>query len=181
MGRPRLDDRTGLNGIVWKFRAGEAWRDVPERYGPWASLHARFRRWAADGTFDRMLQTPLGTDADTRPGRQGHLRSRPSCRRRYESSLATDVGGACFYGVSFVFVCERWPGCAKKRAEQLLPGLITRLAEWGEWCDRWWAGACKGLWLIAERVGVADSECQGHVCRICVPCAGDSYGYVRTW
>ncbi|MGW2770032.1 IS5 family transposase [Streptomyces sp. NPDC001275] len=53
-GRKRLDDRRVLNGIVWKFRT--AWRDVPERYGPWATLHTRFRRWAADGTFDRMLR-----------------------------------------------------------------------------------------------------------------------------
>ncbi|WP_420082299.1 IS5 family transposase (plasmid) [Streptomyces sp. JL4002] len=57
LGRPRLDDRMVLNGIVWKFRTGVPWRDVPERYGPWTSLHTRFRRWAADGTFDRMLQT----------------------------------------------------------------------------------------------------------------------------
>ncbi|WSU71082.1 IS5 family transposase [Streptomyces sp. NBC_01102] len=56
-GRKRLDDRRILNGIVWKFRTGTAWRDVPERYGPWATLHTRFRRWAADGTFDRMLRT----------------------------------------------------------------------------------------------------------------------------
>ncbi|MFD4318998.1 IS5 family transposase [Streptomyces sp. NPDC058548] len=56
MGRPRLDDRRMLNGIMWKFRAGVAWRDVPDRYGSWASLHTRFRRWAADGTFDRMLK-----------------------------------------------------------------------------------------------------------------------------
>ncbi|MFF9078752.1 IS5 family transposase [Streptomyces rubiginosohelvolus] len=56
MVRPRLDDRRMLNGIMWKFRAGVAWRDVPERYGSWASLHTRFRRWAADGTFDRMLK-----------------------------------------------------------------------------------------------------------------------------
>ncbi|MFI7327394.1 IS5 family transposase [Streptomyces rubiginosohelvolus] len=55
-GRKRLDDRRVLNGIVWKFRTGTAWRDVPERYGPWATLHTRFRRWAADGTFDRMLR-----------------------------------------------------------------------------------------------------------------------------
>jgi transposase len=55
-GRKRLDDRTVLNGIVWKFRTGVAWRDVPERYGPWATLHTRFRRWARDGTFERMLQ-----------------------------------------------------------------------------------------------------------------------------
>ncbi|MFE1782222.1 IS5 family transposase [Streptomyces sp. NPDC059506] len=55
-GRKRLDDRMVLNGIVWKFRTGVAWRDVPERYGQWATLHTRFRRWALDGTFERMLQ-----------------------------------------------------------------------------------------------------------------------------
>ncbi|MCY0944975.1 IS5 family transposase [Streptomyces antarcticus] len=55
LGRPRLDDRMVLNGIVWKFRTGVAWRDVPERYGSWAGLHTRFRR-AANGTFERMLQ-----------------------------------------------------------------------------------------------------------------------------
>ncbi|WP_308101126.1 transposase [Streptomyces sp. S07_1.15] len=56
-GRKRVDDRRVLSGIVWKFRTGTAWRDVPERYGPWATLHTRFRRWAADGTFERMLRT----------------------------------------------------------------------------------------------------------------------------
>ncbi len=55
-GRKRLDERRGLNGIMWKFRTGTAWRDVPERYGPWATLHTRFRRWATDGTFERMLR-----------------------------------------------------------------------------------------------------------------------------
>lgn len=55
-GRKRLDDRKVLNEIVWKFRTGAAWRDVPDRYGPWATLHTRFRRWAADGTFGRMLR-----------------------------------------------------------------------------------------------------------------------------
>lgn len=54
--RKRLDDRRVLNGIVWKVRTGTAWRDVPERYGPWATLHTRFRRWAKDGTFERMLR-----------------------------------------------------------------------------------------------------------------------------
>ncbi|MEU7731191.1 IS5 family transposase [Streptomyces sp. NPDC040724] len=54
-GRPRLDDRRVLNGIVWKLRTGSAWRDVPERYGPWRTLYTRFRRWALDGTFTRML------------------------------------------------------------------------------------------------------------------------------
>lgn len=28
---------------------------MPERYGSWRSLYTRFRRWALDGTFSRML------------------------------------------------------------------------------------------------------------------------------
>ncbi|KOY55288.1 transposase [Streptomyces sp. XY332] len=56
LGRPRLDDRMVLNGIVRKSRTGVPWRDVPERCGPRTSIHTRFRRWAADGTFDRILR-----------------------------------------------------------------------------------------------------------------------------
>ncbi|WP_435886362.1 IS5 family transposase [Streptomyces bacillaris] len=55
-GRPRSDDRVVLNGIVWKLRTGSAWRDVPDRYGSWQTLYTRFRRWALDGTFSRMLR-----------------------------------------------------------------------------------------------------------------------------
>ncbi|WP_442818741.1 transposase [Streptomyces sp. NBC_01320] len=43
-GRERLDERTVVNGIVGRFRTGTAWRDVPKRYGRWATLHLRFRR-----------------------------------------------------------------------------------------------------------------------------------------
>ncbi|NUP44467.1 MAG: transposase [Streptomyces sp.] len=60
MGRSRRHggrNRRVLNGIVWKFRTGTAWRDVPERYRPWATLRTPFRRWAADAIFDRTLRT----------------------------------------------------------------------------------------------------------------------------
>ena len=33
-GVPRVDDRRVLNGILWRFRTGAPWRDIPERYGP---------------------------------------------------------------------------------------------------------------------------------------------------
>jgi len=54
-GRPREDDRRVLNGIVWKIRSGAPWRDVPARYGSWKSIYTRFRRWALNGTFAKML------------------------------------------------------------------------------------------------------------------------------
>ncbi len=56
MGRPPKDRRQVFDGILWLARAGSPWWEVPERYGPWTSLHTRFRRRAADGTFDRMLR-----------------------------------------------------------------------------------------------------------------------------
>ncbi|QKW17567.1 transposase [Verrucosispora sp. NA02020] len=55
-----------LNGIVWKIRAEAAWRDVSARYGSWQSIYTRFRRWALDGTFQRML-AGVQADADA-PG-----------------------------------------------------------------------------------------------------------------
>ncbi|MET7736515.1 transposase [Streptomyces sp. NPDC005402] len=55
-GGKRLDDRALAQRDRVTVPYGTAWRDVPERYGPWATLHTRFRRWALDGTFERMLQ-----------------------------------------------------------------------------------------------------------------------------
>ncbi|MEU5557961.1 IS5 family transposase [Streptomyces globisporus] len=49
------DHRQFLQGIVFKFRKGLPWQDLPEHFGPWHTVHGRFARWAADGTFDRLL------------------------------------------------------------------------------------------------------------------------------
>ena len=54
-GVPRVDDRRVLNGILWRFRTGAPWRDVPERYGPRTTLYNRFVRWRAAGVWDRIL------------------------------------------------------------------------------------------------------------------------------
>ena len=53
-GVPRVDDRRVLNGILWRFRTGAPWRDVPERYGPRTTLYNRFVRWRAAGVWDRV-------------------------------------------------------------------------------------------------------------------------------
>ncbi|MBR9753372.1 MAG: IS5 family transposase [Gammaproteobacteria bacterium] len=55
MGRPRKDDRQMLNGIFWALCSGAKWRDLPERYGPWSTVYARFRQWRDDGTFEAVL------------------------------------------------------------------------------------------------------------------------------
>ncbi|MGV9277712.1 IS5 family transposase [Streptomyces griseosporeus] len=55
-GRPRVDDRQILNGMVFKIRTGITWRDLPERFGPWKTVYTRFRRYALRGVFARVLQ-----------------------------------------------------------------------------------------------------------------------------
>lgn len=54
-GRPRRDDRSVLNAVFWKLCSGAAWRDVPERYGPWQTAYERFSRYRDDGTLERIL------------------------------------------------------------------------------------------------------------------------------
>lgn len=61
------DHRTVLNGMFWILNSGAQWRDMPERYGKWQSVYARYRRWTRDGLFGRMLdRLHLSLDADGR-------------------------------------------------------------------------------------------------------------------
>ena len=49
------DHRTILNGMLFWLATGVPWRDLPERYGPWQTVYARFRRWTREGLWQRIL------------------------------------------------------------------------------------------------------------------------------
>ncbi|MGW1680620.1 IS5 family transposase [Saccharopolyspora sp. NPDC002376] len=63
-GRPFRDSRRVVEGILYRYRCGLAWRDVPAEFGPWQTLWKRHRRYAGDGTWGHALAALL-TDADT--------------------------------------------------------------------------------------------------------------------
>jgi putative transposase len=44
-----------LEAIVWRFRTGSPWRDLPEHFGSWQSVWERHRRWSTDGTYASMF------------------------------------------------------------------------------------------------------------------------------
>lgn len=54
-GRPFSDARTMLEGIIYRYRCGIAWRDLPESFGPWQTVWTWHHRMATDGTWDRVL------------------------------------------------------------------------------------------------------------------------------
>ena len=44
-GKPRVDDRRVLSGIIFVNRNGLRWRDAPKEYGPHKTLYNRWKRW----------------------------------------------------------------------------------------------------------------------------------------
>lgn len=66
-GRPWNDHRRTLEGIIWRFRTGSPWRDLPAEFGPYQSVWQRHRLWSTDGTYAAMFaavreQSGLGQD-----------------------------------------------------------------------------------------------------------------------
>jgi transposase len=56
-------NRLFIEAVIWKFRTGAPWRDVPERFGDWKNIHRRFSRWAERGVWERLFQL-LADDPD---------------------------------------------------------------------------------------------------------------------
>src|SRR5262245_44898833 len=53
-GRPSVDHRRLLDGIVWRLRTGAPWRDLPTRSGPWRTVASRFYRWQRAGMWSQL-------------------------------------------------------------------------------------------------------------------------------
>jgi transposase len=54
-GRLPQDHRKVLDGIFWITRTGSPWRDLPDEFGNWNSVHRQYRRWTEAGVWDVML------------------------------------------------------------------------------------------------------------------------------
>jgi len=54
-GRSGADNRLFVNGVLWVLRSGAFWQHLPERYGKWKTVHARFTRWAKAGVWEKVF------------------------------------------------------------------------------------------------------------------------------
>lgn len=61
-GKPRVDDRRVLSGIIFINRNGLRWCDAPAEYGPPKTLYNRWKRWSDMGVFARIM-TGLAAEA----------------------------------------------------------------------------------------------------------------------
>ncbi len=56
-GRPTLDRRNILDGILWILRTGAPWRDLPEAFGTWQTA------WRVNGVHSMLLEKQLNSRA----------------------------------------------------------------------------------------------------------------------
>lgn len=90
-GKPRVDDRRVLSGIIFINRNGLRWRDAPLEYGPPKTLYNRWKRWSDKGVFARMLLELASQSSETGTLMidATHLKA-----HRTASSLGLKKGGA---------------------------------------------------------------------------------------
>ena len=63
VGGTAADNRLFIEAVLYRYRAGIPWRDLPERFGGWKNTHKRLRRWCKSGVFGRIFKM-LSEDSD---------------------------------------------------------------------------------------------------------------------
>ncbi|MFE9934456.1 transposase [Streptomyces sp. NPDC005533] len=48
--------RKQFEGVLWRFSTGERWREMPQEFGAWSTVHNRFRQWRDAGVFEAILR-----------------------------------------------------------------------------------------------------------------------------
>ena len=62
-GTTARDNRLFVDAVLYRYRAGIPWRDLPERFGDFRVVHTRHSRWSRRGVWQRVLEF-LAQDAD---------------------------------------------------------------------------------------------------------------------
>ncbi len=48
--------RQQFEGVIWRFKTGAQWREMPKEFGAWPTVHNRFRQWRDAGVFEALLE-----------------------------------------------------------------------------------------------------------------------------
>jgi transposase len=56
--------RQQFEGVVWRFRAGAQWREMPFEFGAWSTVYNRFRQWRDAGVFEALLEGMIAEAAE---------------------------------------------------------------------------------------------------------------------
>ena len=63
VGGTAADNRLFVEAVLFRYRAGVPWRDLPARFGDWKIVYQRFSRWSKSGVLARIFKL-LASDPD---------------------------------------------------------------------------------------------------------------------
>ena len=63
VGATAADNRLFVDAVLYRYRTGIPWRDLPNDLGGWKNIHRRFSGWAKRGVWAAILGV-LAQDAD---------------------------------------------------------------------------------------------------------------------
>ena len=101
VGVTAADNRLFVEAVLYRYRTGMPWRDLPERFGNGIKVHLRFSRWAKSGVWERVFRH-LAADADNEYAMidstivRAHQHSagaekKPATTRRSRGGLSTKI------------------------------------------------------------------------------------------
>lgn len=84
-GRPRANDRSTVNGILYVLMSGCRWMDMPPKYGSYKTVWERHKKWSIKGIWKNMMNSlvsrgynfglinidDLSVDSSTVPSKKG--------------------------------------------------------------------------------------------------------------
>ena len=63
VGGTAANNRLFVDAVIFRYRTGVSWRDLPDRFGHGVAVHRRYRRWCESGVFARVF-AELAIEAD---------------------------------------------------------------------------------------------------------------------
>ena len=118
-GRPRTDLGLLLDALFYGLRNADPWRDLPEHFGPWSTIHGWHARWAREGLWAKLGRSRAGvlqrsrTRLSTEIVRSPWLLNPNALLQRSRTRLSAEIG-------------KRWADEAQRQAQ--LQRSRTRLS-----------------------------------------------------
>lgn len=63
VGGTAKDNRLFVEAVLYRYRAGLPWRDLPARFGDFRVIHTRHMRWSKSGVWEKIFEQ-LADEAD---------------------------------------------------------------------------------------------------------------------
>lgn len=55
--------RRQFEGVIWRFKTGGQWREMPSEFGAWSTVSDRFRQWRDAGVFEALVEGAIAEAA----------------------------------------------------------------------------------------------------------------------